>query len=81
MDKGLSRYLQYLFENKGSRSSAADTLCAAQHFVPRLKGHLPISWRALRAWTNHSPGQCRKPWPPQLVLALIALARLLGEEA
>ncbi len=81
MDKALSRYLQYLFENNGSRSSAADALCAAQHFVPRLKGHLPISWRALRAWTNFSPGQCRKPWPPQLVLALIALARLLNEEA
>ena len=49
MDNALSRYLQYFFENNGSRSSAADTLCAAQHFFPRLKGHLPIGGRALRA--------------------------------
>eukprot|EP00972_Heterocapsa_arctica_P009120 1342251-Heterocapsa_arctica.AAC.1 len=46
-----------------------------------MKGHLPISWRPLRAWTNFAPVQCRKPWPPQFVLAMIALATLLGEEA
>eukprot|EP00972_Heterocapsa_arctica_P036816 5420649-Heterocapsa_arctica.AAC.1 len=81
MDKALSRYLQHLFENDGTRSSAANALCAAQHYIPRLRGNLPISWRALRAWTNFAPGQCRKPWPSQLVLAMITLARLLGEEA
>ncbi len=37
MDKALSRDLQHLFENSGARSSAANVLCAAQHYIPRLR--------------------------------------------
>jgi hypothetical protein len=74
MDKALSRYLQHLFERTAG-------LALRPRTSRGCRGHLPISWRAFRAWTNFGPGQCRKPWPPQLVLAMIALARLLDEDA
>lgn len=77
-DEQLGAYVQHLFTSRKSKSEALAVACAAQHRFPALRGRLPTSWRVLKAWSFQEPSQCRLPWPPQLALALIALANLQG---
>ena len=77
-DELVGAYVQHLFAGRKTKSEALAVACAVQHRFPALRGHLPASWRMLKAWSFQEPGQCRRPWPPQLALALIGLANLQG---
>ena len=77
-DELVGAYVQHLFAGRKTKSEALAMACAVQHRFPGLRSHLPASWRMLKAWSFQEPGQCRRPWPPQLALALIGLANLQG---
>ena len=79
VDQQLARYLQELYDRGEPKSRAPTLVCAAQHIHPALRGHLPIAWRSVKAWTSEEPVQSRTPWPAQLALAIIGLALRLDQ--
>ena len=67
LDKLLGDYMEHLWSSGEGRGKASDTLAAIQDLQPHTKGHLPLSWRLLRAWhVNEIP--CRAPPLPELWL-------------
>ena len=80
MDTRLGEYLEMLYQDNACKSIGANLICSIQHQWPHLSGNLNRSWRLLKAWFYICPGICRRPWPPELVLALIAFALIQNRD-
>lgn len=53
IDLQVSHYIETLWDEGESISSAGDTLSSLQHYQPSLKRHLSNGWRLLKAWQQH----------------------------
>ena len=53
MDALVSDYLEYLWAQGEGRAMASNFMAALQDYMPKLKNHLPGSWRLMRTWTTH----------------------------
>ena len=53
MDDLVSDYLEHLWSEGEGRAAASTFLAALQDFDPKLRGHLPGSWRLMRTWTSN----------------------------
>lgn len=71
VDTCVADYLEFLWAQGHGRSVASNTLAALQDSQPRLKHHLPESWRLLKAWvTNEIPNRA-PPLPINLLELMV----------
>ena len=52
MDDIVSEYVETLWSQGEGRALAADTVAGLQNTQPSLRGHLPGTWRLLKAWNT-----------------------------
>lgn len=53
LDPLVADYLEVLWSSGEGRALASDTLAALQDADPKIKGHLPTSWRLLKVWCQN----------------------------
>lgn len=74
LDGLLSEYIEHLWSSGEGRALAADTIAGLQDMDPKVKGHLPASWRLLKTWgINEIPNRA-PPLPEHAVLAMAGWA-------
>ena len=52
LDELMAAYLEYLWEVGDARARAANAICGLQHYMPRVKRHLPQAWRYYKTWAS-----------------------------
>ena len=78
LDGLLAEFIEYLWSEGFGRAQACDTLAGLQDRDPKLKGHLQLSWRLMRAWsTNEIPNRA-PPLPQEAVMAMVGWAFFHG---
>lgn len=71
LDDGLALYLQHLYDNNGSKSTASCLLHGLYTYLPRAKGHLLLAERMTRNWLK---AERSVPYPPLTWSLTCALA-------
>lgn len=71
MDSVVSDYLESLWAKGLGRTVASNTLAALQDSQPRLKGHLPQSWRLLKTWVTHEVPNRAPPFPLEVLETMV----------
>ena len=67
LDSLLAEYVDWLWMTGEGRALASDTVAGLQDLDPKLKGHLSLTWRLLKAWhVNEIPN--RAPPLPEVAL-------------
>ena len=75
MDPLVSDYLEFLWSNGSSRAEASNFLAGLQDFDPKLKHHLPGSWRLMKTWTVNEVPNRAPPLSEKLLHAMVGWAR------
>lgn len=72
LDTCLHEYIQWLYDDGGSKSLAKNAIAGLGLVIPRLRGCLPTSRLALRGWTNVEPVRSHPPltWELTCLLAV-----------
>ena len=63
--------LEVLWSSGEGRALASDTLAALQDADPKIKGHLPTSWRLLKVWCQNELPNRAPPMPEPILLAMV----------
>ena len=74
LDDLVGDYLEYLWSEGEGRSSGSNVLAALQDFDPKLKGHLPSSWRLMKTWTTQEVPNRAPPLPESVIHAMAGWA-------
>ena len=74
LDDILSEYIEHLWADGHGRALASDTVAGLQHFDPRLKGQLPLTWRLLKVWNQNEIPNRAPPLPERVLLAMVGHA-------
>ncbi|CAE7419993.1 BUB3.2 [Symbiodinium sp. KB8] len=74
----LEEYMIYMFVNKQSRRSAAETLNAVTQKFGWLRSSLAGPWNVLRTWEGLEPVEHHPPIPVQVLRALVCTALAWG---
>ena len=74
----VGEYVEDLWEGGEVKSKANYTLAAIQHYRPQTKGHLPWSWRLVKAWNQVESPTRATPLSPELLLAYCGVALRWG---
>ena len=84
-DDILSDYLEHLWSQGEGRALAADTVAGLQDADPKLRNHLPCTWRLMKVWVRNEMPARAPPFPESVVGyslfkedPLFALSLLLG---
>ena len=80
MDNLVSEYLEVLWAQGEGRATASTFLAALQDFDPKLKHHLPGSWRLMKTWTVHETPARAPPMTEQVLRAMVGWAVLHQHE-
>jgi integrase len=70
LDGCLHEYIQWLYDDGGSRSLASNAIAGLGFFIPRLRNFLPIARLALRGWTRLEPVRSHPPLTWELTCLL-----------
>lgn len=71
LDPLVADYLEVLWSSGEGRALASDTLAALQDADPKIKGHLPTSWRLLKVWCQNELPNRAPPMPEPILLAMV----------
>ena len=71
MDHLVSDYVEFLWAEGEGRAVASNFLAALQDKDPKLKGHLPLSWRLMRTWTTNEVPNRAPPLTEAVVKAMV----------
>jgi hypothetical protein len=71
VDPLVADYLEERFEEGASRQGGHNLINGLGHFVPQLRGRLPVSRWQMRGWDREKPAQ---PWPPLTWECALAIA-------
>ena len=71
LDPLMADYLEMLWSSGEGRALASDTLAAIQDADPKVKGHLPTSWRLLKVWNQNELPNRAPPMPEPILLAMV----------
>lgn len=74
MDSLVSDYLEYLWAQGEGRAMASNFMAALQDYMPKLKNHLPGSWRLMRTWTTHEIPSRAPPLSEAVLQAMVGWA-------
>ena len=74
LDDLVGDFLEYLWSEGEGRSSGSNVLAALQDFDPKLRGHLPSSWRLMKTWTTQEVPNRAPPLPESVVHAMAGRA-------
>ena len=74
MDALVSDYLEYLWSQGEGRATASNFMAALQDYMPKLKNHLPGSWRLMRTWTTHEIPSRAPPMTEAVLKAMVGWA-------
>ena len=74
LDRQVSAFIEYLWEQGDPRSWASDTLSGLGHHIPSCKPHLIGSWRLHAAWGRAELPVRAPPFTPLLLYGLAQLA-------
>lgn len=79
----LISYFQWLWDNEKPYSTASMTHSALHDRWPKLKAEKALlgAGRSLKAWGRLEPSEFRRPWPIELLLALVSFSFLMGKAA
>ena len=71
MDDLVSDYLEFLWSEGEGRASASTFLAGLQDSDPKLKHHLPGSWRLLKTWAIHEVPSRAPPLTEEVLKAMV----------
>ena len=71
LDEIVSDYLEYLWAEGEGRAAANNLMAGLQDYDPKLKGHLPGSWRLLKTWTTQEVPQRAPPLTYPILKAMV----------
>jgi hypothetical protein len=79
LDPLVSDYIEFLWSTGEGRSKANDTVAGLQDKDPKIRGHLPASWRLLKTWSLNELPNRAPPFPEKVVQAMAGYAFATGE--
>ena len=80
VDDPLTEYVEMLWHEGDPKSHVAYLLAGVQHFMPRLRRHIPAAWRLKAAWDRLELPQRAASLTVDATRALAGLAAECGEQ-
>jgi hypothetical protein len=80
MDDMVSDYLEFMWSEGEGRAAASTFLAALQDAEPKLKGHLPGSWRLMKTWVANEVPSRAPPMSESVLRAMVGWAVLHEHE-
>lgn len=78
-DDQVGEYIEDLWDRGAPKSLANYTLAAIQFYRPQAKGHLPWSWRLVKAWNQVEIPLRAAPMSAELLIAYCGVALRWGQ--